>query len=111
MKNDNLDSVVKRKLNELGYKQLNDIPYSRIALCDAWYCNEPIKDFHMRKTLQGEPYELNRLNFAKRLCSDEANLCEMVEINAGNNKSQFKQVKKIFEDNNFSPESVKFVYS
>lgn len=102
MKNDNLDSVVKRKLNELGYKQLNDIPYSRIALCNAWYCNEPIKDFHMRKTLQGEPYELNRLNFAKRLCSDEANLCEMVEINAGNNKSQFEQVKKIFEDNNFS---------
>lgn len=46
-------------------------------------------------------YELNRLNFAKRVCSDEANLCEIVEINAGKNVRQFETVKEIFKNNNF----------
>lgn len=102
MKDNSINAIVKRKLNELGYTGCNDAPYEYIAMCDAWYCNEPIKDFHTRRTIQGEKYELNRLNFAKRICSDEANLCEVVEINAGENNTQFEEVKSIFEKNNFA---------
>ena len=102
MKDNSINAVVKRKLNELGFTNCNDIPYGYINVCDSWYCNEPIKDFHNRKTIQGEKYELNRLNFAKRLCSDEANLCEVIEINAGKKNSQFEEVKRIFEKNNFA---------
>ncbi len=102
MKENIINTTVKRKLNELGYTACNDIPYNYIAACDAWYCNEPIKDFHCRKTIQGEKYELNRLNFAKRICSDEANLCEVIEINAGKNNTQFEEVKRIFEKNSFA---------
>ena len=91
MKDNSISAIVKRKLNELGYTGCNDAPYEYIAMCDAWYCNEPIKDFHTRRTIQGEKYELNRLNFAKRICSDEANLCEVVEINAGENNTQFEE--------------------
>lgn len=101
MKDNAINAIVKRKLNELGYAGCNDIPYNYIAACDAWYCNEPVKEFHCRKTIQGEKYELNRLNFAKRLCSDEANLCEVIEINAGKNNTQFDEVKKVFEKNSF----------
>lgn len=97
-----IDAIVKRKLNELGYTYCCDITYDYIAICDAWYCNEPIKDFHERKTIQGGKYELNRLNFAKRLCSDEANLCEVIEINAGKNNAQFEEIRKIFEHNSFA---------
>jgi A118 family predicted phage portal protein len=101
MKDNTINATVKRKLNELGYTQINDIPYDYIQMCDNWYCNEPISGFHDRKTIQGEKYSLNRLNFAKRLCSDEANLCEVIEINAGKNNNQFEDVKKIFERNRF----------
>ena len=102
MKDNSINAVVKRKLNELGFTNCNDIPYGYINVCDSWYCNEPIENFHNRKTIQGEKYELNRLNFAKRLCSDEANLCEVIEINAGKKNSQFEEVKRIFEKNNFA---------
>lgn len=54
-----------------------------IQSCDDWYSNRLIEDFHRRKTINGQSYELNRLNFGKRCCSDDANLCEVLEINAG----------------------------
>lgn len=101
MKDNTINATVKRKLNELGYTYINDVPYGYIQMCDNWYSNEPISGFHDRKTIQGEKYSLNRLNFAKRLCSDEANLCEVIEINAGKNNNQFEDVKKIFERNRF----------
>lgn len=101
MKDNTINATVKKKLNELGFTNCNDIPYGYIQECDMWYCNEPVRDFHNRKTIQGEKYELHRLNFAKRLCSDEANLCEVIEINAGKNNAQFEEVKKIFEKNRF----------
>lgn len=45
MKDNSINAVVKRKLNELGFTNCNDIPYGYINVCDSWYCNEPIKDF------------------------------------------------------------------
>jgi len=78
-----METFIKDCLNKKGYI-VNDDAQALIQECDNWYSNRVIKDFHRRSTVQGVPYELNRLNFAKRCCSDDANLCEVLEINAGN---------------------------
>ncbi len=77
-----MESCVKEFLQKKGYT-VNDDALTVIKTCDDWYSNRLIEDFHKRKTLNGIPYELNRLNFGKRCCSDDANLCEILEINAG----------------------------
>ena len=87
-------------LNELG------IPYNSnaqniIRQCDDWYCNK-VTEFHKRTNVNGIPYTINSMNFAKRCCSDDANLCEIVEINAGDDTSQFEGVNKILDSNRFS---------
>ena len=63
--------------------RINDNALAVIQVCDDWYANRVIEDFHKRKTINAVPYELSRLNFGKRCCSDDANLCEVLEINAG----------------------------
>lgn len=78
-----MESFIKDYLNKKGYN-VNEDALAVIKECDDWYANRVLNDFHMRTTVQGEKYELSRLNFAKRCCSDDANLCEVVEINAGN---------------------------
>ena len=77
-----MEGCVKDFLQKKGYT-VNDNALTAIQACDDWYSNRIIEDFHKRKTLNGIPYELNRLNFGKRCCSDDANLCEVLEINAG----------------------------
>lgn len=77
-----MEGCVKDFLQKKGYT-VNDKALTVIQVCDDWYSNRVIEDFHKRKTLNGIPYELNRLNFGKRCCSDDANLCEVLEINAG----------------------------
>ena len=77
-----MEAFIKGCLNKKGYT-VNDDAQSMIQECDNWYSNRVIADFHRRKTVQGIPYELNRMNFAKRCCSDDANLCEVLEINTG----------------------------
>lgn len=78
-----MEGCVKDFLQKKGYT-VNDKALTVIQACDDWYSNRVIENFHKRKTLNGIPYELNRLNFGKRCCSDDANLCEVLEINAGN---------------------------
>ena len=78
-----MEGCVKNFLQKKGYT-VNDNALAVIKTCDDWYSNRIIEDFHKRKTLNGIPYELSRLNFGKRCCSDDANLCEILEINAGN---------------------------
>lgn len=78
-----MENCVKNFLQKKGYT-VNDNALAVIKTCDDWYSNRIIEDFHKRKTLNGIPYELSRLNFGKRCCSDDANLCEILEINAGN---------------------------
>ncbi|MCM1192013.1 MAG: hypothetical protein NC123_16715 [Butyrivibrio sp.] len=41
------------------------------------------------------------MNFAKRCCADDANLCELVEINAGKVKEQHEYVKSVLDRSNF----------
>ena len=78
-----MEGFIKDYLNKKGYV-VNDNAFVTIKECDDWYSNRRIDNFHNRRTVQGVTYELNRLNFAKRCCSDDANLCEILEINAGN---------------------------
>lgn len=108
-----MEQCVMNFLQKKGYT-VNDKAMTVIQACDDWYSNRVIEDFHKRKTLNGIPYELNRLNFGKRCCSDDANLCEVLEINAGDgeqgnfvngvlNKSKFntqyrKQLEKTSAD-------------
>ena len=78
-----MEGCVKDFLQKKGYT-VNDNALAVIQVCDDWYANRVIEDFHKRKTINAVPYELSRLNFGKRCCSDDANLCEVLEINAGN---------------------------
>ena len=95
-----MESCVKAFLNKKGY-DVNDKALTIIHACDDWYANRLINDFHKRKTINGIPYELTRLNFAKRCCSDDANLCEVLEINAGEGE-QADFVAKVLASSNFN---------
>ena len=108
-----MEQCVTNFLQKKGYT-VNDKALTVIQACDDWYSNRVIEDFHKRKTINAIPYELSRLNFGKRCCSDDANLCEVLEINAGDgeqgnfvnevlNKSEFntqyrKQLEKTSAD-------------
>lgn len=96
-----INNAVETFLNKLGYK-CNSDAHTIIDVCRSWYKNEAT-EFHKRKTLNGVEYTLPSLNFAKRCCADDANLCEVVEINAGKNVEKFKGVLGILEDNRFEP--------
>lgn len=94
-----MENCVKDLLNKMGYT-VNEDALSVIKQCDDWYANRQIREFHHRKSVQGMEFDLERMNFAKRCCSDDANLCEVVEINAGKGE-QGESVKKILENNRF----------
>ena len=95
-----MEECVKAFLNKKGY-DVNDRALTIIRACDDWYANRLINNFHKRKTINGIPYELTRLNFAKRCCSDDANLCEVLEINAGEGE-QADFVTSVLERSNFN---------
>lgn len=95
-----MEDFIKNYLNKKGYS-VNDEAMRIIKHCDDWYSNRVITEFHKRKTVQGIQYELNKLNFAKRCCSDDANLCEVIEINAGSGE-QAKFVNTILSDSEFN---------
>lgn len=85
--------------NKKGYT-INDTAQEIIKECDDWYANHKL-EFHERKTIQGERYELTRLGFAKRSCADDANLCEVIEINAGKKRKENEAINKILQNNKF----------
>lgn len=51
-----------------------------IEECNNWYVGDIIKEFHVRYNLNKRKVVLNRLNFAKRCCADDANLCEIISV-------------------------------
>ena len=87
------------QLKKLGYKYNNNAQ-NIIEICDQWYTNEE-SDFHTVKNLNGQEVKLEKLNFAKRCCADDANLCEIIEINAGESESKFDGVQEILDANRF----------
>ena len=94
-----MNSAIATFLKTLGYTY-NAHAEEVIKACQAWYKNQ-VTDFHKRKTLNGVEYVLPSLNFAKRCCADDASLCEIVEINAGKNKTKFEGVLDILKNSRF----------
>lgn len=92
--------TISNYLQKFGY-DINEKAFKYIDLANDWYTNKKLT-FHMRKNINGTPYELKRLNFAKRLCSDDANLCEIIEINAQENDEDIDYLNKILNKNNFN---------
>lgn len=86
-------------IEKYGYK-VNKKAFPYINLADDWYRNK-VMPFHKRQTITGVDYELQRTNFGKRLCADDANLCEVIEINAQDEPSNQKIIDDILEKNNF----------
>ena len=95
-----MQAFIETFLKEKGYT-INSKAQTVIKTCNDWYANRLIKNFHKRTTVQGTPYELIRLNFAKRCCSDDANLCEIAEVNGGKNEQQHEFLVGILKSNRF----------
>lgn len=87
------------KLKQLGFTY-NQKAQNIIEECDQWYTNEE-SEFHTRKNLNDQEVHLEKLNFAKRCCADDANLCEIIEINAGESENKFDGVQEILDENRF----------
>lgn len=74
---------------------------SIIKLCDNWYSNSIIEDFHRRKNLNNVTCELSRMNFAKRCCADDANLCEIISVVPVENEGAQTFIDELLEKNRF----------
>jgi hypothetical protein len=85
-------------LSQKGYP-VNEEALDVIELCDSWYKNEEIDKFHKRKNLNNKTIHLTRMNFAKRCCADDANLCEIVSV-APEKKSTAQEFILQFLSNN-----------
>ena len=94
-----METCIITRLDNLGYK-VNTEPYAKIELCNAWYRNDLIDDFHRRTSINGEQYTIERMNFAKRGCADDANLWEVVDINIGEERTT-EEIGAILEANRF----------
>lgn len=95
-----MKECVKGYLDRLGYTVNNDA-LSIIQMCDDWYSNRLITDFHKRKNLNGVEYELSRMNFAKRCCADDANLCEVVSVAPEKEGNSQEFIDQLLENNRF----------
>lgn len=70
-------------------------------MCDDWYSNRLIDDFHKRKNLNDKEVELSRMNFAKRCCADDANLCEIISVAPEKESTSQEFIDKLMDDNRF----------
>lgn len=95
-----MKECVKGYLDKLGYT-VNSDALSIIQMCDDWYSNRLIADFHKRKNLNGVEYELSRMNFAKRCCADDANLCEVVSVAPEKESGSQEFIDQLLENNRF----------
>ena len=95
-----MENCVTDYLLKRGYR-VNTTALELIHACDDWYANRKIPEFHHRNTVQNVPYDLKQLNLAKRCCSDDANLCEILDVNAGSTEQQKDFVNAILADSEF----------
>jgi len=89
-----------------AYLQKREYPVNSKALdiirtCDDWYANRMIDDFHKRKNLNGMEVTLSRMNFAKRCCADDANLCEVISVAPEKSSSAKEFIEAFLRDNRF----------
>lgn len=87
-------------LEKIGY-EVNSNALSVIKMCDDWYSNRIIDEFHKRKNLNGVEFELRRMNFAKRCCSDDANLCEIVSVSPEKESASTEFINQLLTGNRF----------
>ncbi len=55
----------------------------------------------MRKNLNDKEIKLHRMNFAKRCCADDANLCEIVSVAPEKESKSQEFIDKLLSDNRF----------
>lgn len=72
-----------------------------IEECENWYKNKELDDFHVRKNLNNKEVHLDRMNFAKRCCADDANLCEIISIAADKAEETSAEIVQVMNDSNF----------
>lgn len=70
-------------------------------MCDNWYSNREIENFHKRKNLKNKEIKLSRMNFAKRCCADDANLCEIISVAPEKESAAQEFIDKLLADNRF----------
>ena len=80
---------------------MNEKALEIIQTCDNWYSNRFIDDFHKRKNLNNVEYELSKMNFAKRCCADDANLCEIISVAPEKESAAQEFIDKLLSDNRF----------
>lgn len=95
-----MQEFISKYLNKLGYT-VNEEPFKSIDIASKWYHNQSLP-FHKRKTFKGIEYDLQRCGFAKRLCADDANLCEVINITAQKSEEENKIILDVLKDNNFN---------
>lgn len=96
-----MKDFIKVYLEQLGYS-INQEAFTVIETAKAWYENRVIKDFHKRTNLNNVEYELNRLNFAKRCCADDANLCEIISVAPEKESASQEFIDKLLEKSRFN---------
>ena len=69
--------------------------------CYNWYSNQLIDDFHKRVNLNKKKFELSRMNFAKRCCADDANLCEIISVSPEKEETAQQFINEFLKNNNF----------
>lgn len=95
-----MNKEIRKILEDKGYKY-NDCAQAVIKECDDWYCGRQT-DFHKRTNINGITTVIPTVNMAKRVCSDDANLCEIVEINSGKDVQKYEAITKIMNANRFT---------
>lgn len=96
-------TMIAAYLAERGYRT-SARAYEIIRDCDDWYRARETAH-HRRVNVNGCAYTVPRIGFARRLAGDDANLCELIEINGGgDNAAQFERVKAVLADNRFECE-------
>lgn len=82
-----MNNYITNFLKKRGYKT-NYIAQDIIKQADDWYRIKETQE-HRRVTVNGAGYTLARMGFAKRAAADDANLCEVVEINTGDASTEY----------------------
>lgn len=95
-----MDENIKNFLIRKKYR-FDDSAFNYFDLIEDWYTNSE-KEYHKRVTINNVEYDLEHMNLAKRVCADDANLVEAVEINASKDKTLNDLVLDILKDNNFN---------
>ena len=95
-----MKDFVKAYLEKKGY-QISSNALSIIDVCEKWYMNHTIQDFHEKTNLNEIKIKLHKMNFAKRCCSDDANLCEIVSVVPEQESTSVVFIEDVITSNRF----------